>query len=203
MTDQLSQRNSAVLHYKKHSYRTKASKSWPIIGLRQSVYRNFAPHHIPWYIYQIPFYYRATPCQRGICRSRVSICLSVCLSQVGVLVKRLNVGSHKQTPHRSPGSWELQFSGAKSSLFSCRGLVRTVEELTINSVSYPLEARSRLWQCCECQADHIKEIRQPDEMELHQCKEIVDCELTRVSLRFQYFAEIIKLPATLLCHFTV
>jgi len=34
MKDQLSQRNSAVLHYKKHSYTTKASESWPIIGLR-------------------------------------------------------------------------------------------------------------------------------------------------------------------------
>jgi len=35
-------------------------------------------------------FYRATPCWRGICRSRV------CLSQVGVLLKRLNVGSRKQ-----------------------------------------------------------------------------------------------------------
>jgi len=31
-------------------------------------------------------FYRATPCYRGICRSRVS----VCLSKVGVLLKRLN-----------------------------------------------------------------------------------------------------------------
>jgi len=30
---------------------------------------------------------------------RLSLCLSVCLSQVGVLLKRLNVGSHKQ--HRT------------------------------------------------------------------------------------------------------
>ena len=28
--------------------------------------------------------------------SRLSVCLSVCLSQVGVLLKRLNVGSRKQ-----------------------------------------------------------------------------------------------------------
>jgi len=37
-------------------------------------------------------FYRATPYWRGICRSRVS----VRLSQVGVLLKRLNVGSRKQ-----------------------------------------------------------------------------------------------------------
>ena len=37
---------------------------------------------------------------RGTSHERVSVCLSVsvcvCLSQVGVLLKRLNVGSHKQ-----------------------------------------------------------------------------------------------------------
>ena len=34
-----------------------------------------------------------------------ALCPSVCLSQVGVLLKRLNVGSHKQTtPHDSPGT---------------------------------------------------------------------------------------------------
>jgi len=31
----------------------------------------------------------------GLCLF-VSVCLSVCLTQVGVLLKRLNVGSHKQ-----------------------------------------------------------------------------------------------------------
>ena len=47
----------------------------------------------------------------ALCLSvRLSVCLSVCPSQVGVLLKRLNVGSHKQhdtIPQR------LQFSGAK------------------------------------------------------------------------------------------
>jgi len=33
---------------------------------------------------------------RGTCRHRVSVCLSVCLSQVAVLLKRLNLGSHKR-----------------------------------------------------------------------------------------------------------
>ena len=40
----------------------------------------------------------------------VSVCLSVCLSQVGVLLKRLNVGSHKQHHTIAQG---LQFPGAK------------------------------------------------------------------------------------------
>ena len=45
--------------------------------------------------------YRAMLCIRGtshmaLCLSvRPSVCLSVCPSQVGVLLKRLNVGSHK------------------------------------------------------------------------------------------------------------
>jgi len=38
-------------------------------------------------------FYHAMICMRGICYGP---CLSVCLSQVGVLLKRLNVGSHKQ-----------------------------------------------------------------------------------------------------------
>ena len=45
-------------------------------------------------------FYRAILCVRGICYGPVSVCpfvrLSVCLSQVGVLLKRLNVGLHKQ-----------------------------------------------------------------------------------------------------------
>ena len=46
-------------------------------------------------------FYRAMPCIRGrllamgLCPS-VSVCLSVCLSQAGVLLKRQNVGLHKQ-----------------------------------------------------------------------------------------------------------
>jgi len=45
-------------------------------------------------------FYRAMLCIRGTSHGPVSVCvclcLSVCLSQVGVLLKRLNVGSHKQ-----------------------------------------------------------------------------------------------------------
>ena len=33
--------------------------------------------------------------KRGICRRRVSVCLSVCLSHSGIVSKRLNVGSRK------------------------------------------------------------------------------------------------------------
>jgi len=39
-------------------------------------------------------FYRAMLCIRGTSHGSVSVC--VCLSQVGVLLKRLNVGSHKQ-----------------------------------------------------------------------------------------------------------
>jgi len=38
-------------------------------------------------------------CIRGTSHGPVSVCPSVCPSQVGVLLKRLNVGSHKQ--HRT------------------------------------------------------------------------------------------------------
>jgi len=45
-------------------------------------------------------FYRAMLCIRGTSHGPVSVCPSVCLSvcpsQVGVLLKRLNVGSHKQ-----------------------------------------------------------------------------------------------------------
>ena len=45
-------------------------------------------------------FYRAMLCIRGTSHGPVSVCLSVCvcvcLSQAGVLLKRLNVGSHKQ-----------------------------------------------------------------------------------------------------------
>jgi len=42
------------------------------------------------------FYYRAMLCIRGTSHGPVSVCLSVRPSQVGVLLKRLNIGSHKQ-----------------------------------------------------------------------------------------------------------
>jgi len=55
-------------------------------------------------------FYRAMLCIRGtiamgLCPC-LSVCLSVCfcLSLVGVLLKRLNTGSHKTTPHDSPGT---------------------------------------------------------------------------------------------------
>ena len=41
-------------------------------------------------------FYRAILCMRGICYGPVSVRPSVCPSQVGVLLKRLNIGSHKQ-----------------------------------------------------------------------------------------------------------
>jgi len=42
------------------------------------------------------YFYRAMLSIRGTSHGPVSVCLSVCPSQVGVLLKRLNVGSHKQ-----------------------------------------------------------------------------------------------------------
>jgi len=46
-------------------------------------------------------FYRAMLCIRGTSHGPVSV--SVCLSQVGVLLKRLNVGSHKQHHTIAPG----------------------------------------------------------------------------------------------------
>ena len=42
------------------------------------------------------FFYRAMLCIRGTSHGPVSVCLSVRPSQVGVVLKRLNVGSHRQ-----------------------------------------------------------------------------------------------------------
>ena len=53
---------------------------------------------------QIDFY-RAMLCIRGTSHGPVSVSLSVCLSQVGVLLKRLNVGSHKQHHTIAQGLW--------------------------------------------------------------------------------------------------
>ena len=47
---------------------------------------------------------------RGTCHGPVSVRLSVLPSQVGVLLKRLNIGSHKQHHTIAQG---LQFSDAK------------------------------------------------------------------------------------------
>ena len=52
-------------------------------------------------------FYRAMLCIRGTSHGpvsvRPSVCLSVRPSQVGVLLKRLNVGSQKTTPYDSLG----------------------------------------------------------------------------------------------------
>jgi len=53
----------------------------------------------------ISFFYRATLCY-GVFAMVLYPSVSVCLSQVGVLLKRLNMGSHKQhhSPHDSRGT---------------------------------------------------------------------------------------------------
>ena len=61
-------------------------------------------------ICQYARFYRAMLCIRGTSRGPVSVCPSVCLSRVGVLLKRLSVGSHKQ--HRTIAQG-LQFSKTK------------------------------------------------------------------------------------------
>ena len=48
----------------------------------------------PWQ--SVPVFYRAMLCIRGTSHGSVSVCPSVCPSQVGVLLKRLNVGSREQ-----------------------------------------------------------------------------------------------------------
>jgi len=45
---------------------------------------------------------------RGSSHRPVSVCLSVCLSQVGVLLRRLNLGSHKQLHTIAQGSTFLK-----------------------------------------------------------------------------------------------
>ena len=55
-------------------------------------------------------FYRAQLCIRGTCHRPVSVCPSVCPSQVGVLLKRINIGSQKQHLTIAQG---LQFSDAK------------------------------------------------------------------------------------------
>jgi len=79
-------------------------------------------------------FYRAMLCIRGTSHApvSVSVCLSVCLSQVGVLLKRLNVGSHdspgtlvfwcQRSPRNSTGvtpyeGAECRWGGSKSATF--------------------------------------------------------------------------------------
>ena len=45
-------------------------------------------------------FYRAMLCVRGTSHGPVSVCLCLCLSQVGVLLKRQNMGSHKNNTTR-------------------------------------------------------------------------------------------------------
>ena len=47
-------------------------------------------------VYTYKCFYRAMLCIRGTSHGPVSVRPSVCPSQVGVLLKRLNVGSRKQ-----------------------------------------------------------------------------------------------------------
>jgi len=62
-------------------------------------------------------FYRAMLCIRGTSHGpvsvRPSVCLSVCPSQVGVLLKRLNVGSHNTTRYRKDSSFLLPKISAK------------------------------------------------------------------------------------------
>ena len=66
-----------------------------------------------WYTCFVCFFcfHRAMLCIRGTSHGPVSVRPSVCPSQVGLLLKRLNVGSHKQH-HTIPQG--LQFSDAKN-----------------------------------------------------------------------------------------
>ena len=59
-----------------------------------------------WYV----GFYRAMLCIHGTSHGPVSVCPSVCPSQVGVLLKQLNVGSQKQHHTIAQG---LYFSDAK------------------------------------------------------------------------------------------
>ena len=60
------------------------------------------PSRVSYFLNLLLSFYRAMLCIRGTSNVPVSVCLSVCvcpsvrLSQIGVLLKRLNVGSHKQ-----------------------------------------------------------------------------------------------------------
>lgn len=40
------------------------------------------------------------------------------------------------------------------------------------------------WRLIVLQAHAMHEIKHPDELQVQQCKEVVDCELTRVSTSF-------------------
>jgi len=69
-------------------------------------------------------FYRAMLCIRGTSHGRVSVRPSVCPSQVGVLLKRLNVGSHKQQKNDSPGTlvfWCQRPPRNSTGITSCRG----------------------------------------------------------------------------------
>jgi len=44
----------------------------------------------------VPLFTARRLAKRGICRRRVCVCVSVCLSHFGIVSKRLNVGLRKQ-----------------------------------------------------------------------------------------------------------
>jgi len=66
--------------------------------VRQKVKFKISTSHQNWglFVSNKNCFYRAMLCTRDTCHGLVSVCLSLCLSQVGVLLKWLNVGSHKQ-----------------------------------------------------------------------------------------------------------
>ena len=79
-----------------------------IPGLENSFSANQSRRSLPFLLQEwlrgfLTYFYRAMLCMRGICYGPLSVSLSVCLSvsQVGVLLKRLNIASHKQ--HRTQG----------------------------------------------------------------------------------------------------
>ena len=57
-------------------------------------------------------FYRAMLCIRGTSRGLVFVCVCLCLSQVGVLLKRLNIGPQKQ--HHTIAQGLYSFFDAKN-----------------------------------------------------------------------------------------
>ena len=53
----------------------------------------------------IAHFYRAMLCMRGTSHGPVSVSVCLSVSQVGVLLKRLNIGSHKQNHTIAQGLW--------------------------------------------------------------------------------------------------
>jgi len=90
--------------------RLSAKEFWKSVNIWRGYGKSLVSFFDSRCIYKSPFsirlsehfwqhFYRAMLCIRGTSHGPVSVCPSVCPSQVGVLLKRLNVGSHKQ--HRT------------------------------------------------------------------------------------------------------